>query len=111
MSWCMQKLVVHRSFKLWAVFWNLWPEISYRVALTKVFLKPDSFISTADKFATNRWRTGQPSPTTLMMNGFTRNAQHIFNSWKWSNLAWSSSNIVTIYFCILPLCGPANASS
>jgi len=46
-----------------------------------------------------------------MMNGFTTNAKHGFNSWKWSNLAWSSSNSVTIYFCILPLCGPANSSS
>ena len=35
----------------------------------------------------------------------------VFNSRKWSNLAWSSSNSVTIYFCIVPLCSPANASS
>jgi len=111
MSWCIQKLVVHRSFKLW-VFWNLWPEISCRVALSKVFLEPVSFISTADKFVTNRWRTGQPSLTTLTMNGFTRMAKHGFDSWKWSNLAWSSSgSAVTIYFCSFPLCGPANASS
>jgi len=45
------------------------------------------------------------------MNGFTRNAKHGFNSWKWSSLAWSSSNRITIYFCILPLCDPANVSS
>jgi len=41
----------------------------------------------ADKFVTNGWRTGQPSLTTLTMNGFTRNAKHSFSSWKWSNLA------------------------
>jgi len=36
----------------------MWLEINCRVALTKVFLEPDSFVSTADKFVTNSWRTG-----------------------------------------------------
>jgi len=58
------------------IFWNLWPEINYRVALTKVFLEPVSFISTADKFVTSGWQTGQPSLTTLTMNGSTSNAKH-----------------------------------
>jgi len=98
-------------FQIVGIFWNLWPEINCRVALTKAFSEPDSFVSTADKFVANGWRTGQPSPITLTMNGFTRNAKHGFNSCKWSNLAWSSSNSVTIYFYVLPLCGPANASS
>jgi len=44
---------------------------------------------------------------TLTMNGFTRNAKHRFNSWKWSHthLAWNSSSSLTICFSILPLCG------
>jgi len=99
MSCCIQKCVAHRFFILCTFYWNLWPEINCRVALTKVFLEPVSFVSTTDKFVTNGWRTGQPSLTTLKMNGFTRNAKHGFNSWKWSNLAWSSSNTVTIFFC------------
>jgi len=37
-----------------------------------------SFISTTNKFVTNGWRTGQPSPTTLTLNGFTRNARMVF---------------------------------
>jgi len=35
---------------------------------------------------------------TLTLNGFTRNAKHGFNFWKWSNLAWNSSSSFTIYF-------------
>jgi len=35
-----------------------------------------SFISTADKFVTNGWRTGKPPPNTLRLNRFTRNAKH-----------------------------------
>ena len=88
------------------------PEINCRVALTEVFfLEAISFVSTVDKFVTNCWLAGQPSLTTLTMNGYTRNAKHGFNSWKWSNLAWSCSSSLTIYFCVLPLCGPAIASS
>jgi len=45
------------------------------------------------------------------MNGFTRNANHSFNSWQWSNLDWNSSSSVTVCFCILQLCGPAISSS
>jgi len=81
------------------------------VALTEVFLEPVSFVSAADKFVTNGWLPGQPSLTSLTMNGLTRNAKHGFNSCKWSNRAWSSSSSLTIYFCILLLCGPAIASS
>ena len=93
------------------IFWNLWPEIKCGVALTKVFLKPITFVATAHKFVTNGWRTGQPPLTTLRMNGFIRNAKHGFNFWKWSNPAWSSSSWAPIYFSILPFRGPANASS
>jgi len=42
---------------------------------------------------------------TLTLNGFTRNAKHGFNSWKWSELAWNFSNSLTIYFSIFPFCG------
>ena len=46
-----------------------------------------------------------PVPTTLTLNGFTRNVKHGFNSSKCSNLAWNSSNSLKMYFNILPLCG------
>ena len=42
---------------------------------------------------------------TLTLNGFTRNAKHGFNSWKWPNLASNSSSSLTIYFSILPFSG------
>jgi len=62
-------------------------------------------ISAAVKCVTNgRW-TGQPSPNTVTLNGFPRNAKHGFNSWKCSDLAWNSSSRLKIYFSILPLCG------
>jgi len=64
-----------------------------------------SLISAAVKCVTNSWWIGQPSPATLMLNGFTRNANHGFNSWKCSNLGWKSSSSFKIYFSILPLCG------
>ena len=49
--------------------------------------------------------TGQPSPTTLTLTGFTRNAKYAVYSCKWSNLVWSSSSSLAIYFYVLPLCG------
>ena len=70
-----------------------------------------SSISAADKFVTNGWQTGQPSPTTLTLNGFTRNAKHCFNFCKWSNLAWNSSSSLAIYFCVLPPSWSAITSS
>jgi len=81
-------------FRILGIFWNLWPEINCWVSLTKVFLEPVSFVSTADTFVTNGWQIGQPSLTTLTMNGFTKNAKHGFNSWKWSNLAWNSALVL-----------------
>jgi len=47
-----------------------------RMSLTKVFLEPVSFLSTAGKFVTNGWQIGQPSLTALTMNGFTKNTEH-----------------------------------
>jgi len=38
------------------IFWNLCAHNNCRVALTKVFLEPISFVSAADKFVTNGWR-------------------------------------------------------
>jgi len=63
-----------------------------------------SLISAAVKCVTNGWWTGQPSPTTLTLNGFTRNAK-LQSSWKCSNLAWNFSSSLKIYFSIHPLCG------
>jgi len=42
---------------------------------------------------------------TSTLNGSARSAKHIYNTWKWSNLAWNSCSSLTMYFCILPLCG------
>jgi len=69
-------------FQILGIFWNLWPEINCRVALTKVFSESVSCVSAADKFVTKGWRTGQPSLTALTMDEFTKNAKHGFNSWK-----------------------------
>jgi len=102
---------VHWSFKFWVFSGACRQKLTVKWQWLKFFLEPVSFVCTVDKFMTNGWQTGQPSLATLTMNGFTRNAKHGFNSWKWSNLAWSSSSRLTIYFCILPLCGPVIASS
>jgi len=82
------------------------------VALTEIFLTARScilvrFISTADKFVANGWRTGQLLPTTSTLNWFTRNAKHGFNSCKLSNLAGNTTNTpcYVLHFCILSLCG------
>jgi len=69
-----------------------------RVALTKVCFEPDFFAFVCYKRLAN-WTD------TLTLNGFTRNAKHGFNSWKWSNLAWNFSNSLAIYFSIFPFCG------
>ena len=103
----IQKWVAHRSFKFWVFSGNLWPEINCRAALIKVSLEPVSFVSTAGKFVTNCWRTGQPSLTTLTMNRFAKNSKHGFNSWKWSKQAWNSSTslfiVIFFYFVVLQL--------
>jgi len=82
-------------------------DIRYGAALTENF-RPCisiSFVFAADKFVAKDWRTGRPSPTTLTLNGFRRNAKHVCNSCKWSNLPWNSRSKRAISFCILPLCG------
>ena len=46
-----------------------------------------------------------PCPSAVPASLFTRNTKHGFNSWKWSNLAWTFSSRLTIYFSNLALCG------
>jgi len=48
------------------------------------------------------------APLTLLTGSvpdlqITRNAKHGLNSWKWSNLAWNTSDSLTICFSVLPL--------
>ena len=88
---CCQKLTVEFH---WLTFFR-----------ARFFCISASLVSAAVKFVTNGWWTGQPSPTTLTLNGFTRNAKHGFNSWKCSYLAWNSFSSLKIYFSILPLYG------
>ena len=103
-----QKWVIHWHFNFWVfTFWNLWPNITCRVALTKVFLTQiflhfgqSYFYSRQD--CNKRLANWTAINNTLTLNGFTRNTKHGFNSWKWSNLAWNSSSSLTIYFGILP---------
>jgi len=96
-------------FQLWVfTFWNLSPEGNCSVALTEFLhgfsCMSISFMSRADKFVTKGWLTGPPSPTTLTLNGFTRNEKPGFNSCKWSNLFRNTSSIIEVYLFILPLC-------
>ena len=106
-----QKWVTHWYFKFWVfTFWNLWPKIKCRVALTKVYFDPDflAFRSVYFLQQTRLWQTVNQlnsHHSYITLNGFTRNAKHGFNFWKWSNLAWNSSSSFTIDFSILPLCG------
>jgi len=109
-------IVQTTKIKFWVfTFYNLSPEVNCGVALTEFFRARSwisvSSISAADKFVTNGWQSGQPSPTTLTLNGFTRNAKHCFNFCKWSNLAWNSSSSLAIYFCVLPPSWSAITSS
>jgi len=46
-----------------------------------------------------------PCPSAVPASLFTRNTKHGFHSWKWSNLAWTFSSRLTIYFSNLALCG------
>ena len=91
-------------------FWNLSLKIKCRVALTVDFFDPDflafpSVFFFSRQVCNKRLANWTAITDTLTLHGFTRNAKHGFNSWKWSHLAWNSSSSLTIYFSILPLCG------
>jgi len=72
---------------------------------TQIFLHFDQFYFYSRQVCNKRLANWAAITDTLTLNGFTRNAKHGFNSWKWSNLAWNSSSSLTIYFSILSLCG------
>ena len=106
-----QKWVMHWYFKFWVfTFWNLSLEIKCTVALTEVYLWPRfscipvSFLFYSRQVCNKRLVNWTAITDTLTVNRFTRNAEHDFNSWKWSHLAWNSSSSFTIYFGIFPLC-------
>ena len=105
------KWVIHWYFKFWIfTFWNLSLKIKCRVALTKVFLIQvflhfGQFLFYSRHVCTKRLANWTAINDTLALNGFTRNAKHGFNSWKWSHLAWNPSSSLTIYFSILLRCG------
>ena len=109
----IQKWVLHWSFKFWVFSGTCRQKLIVEWHWLKFFLGQSvSFLQQTSLWQTVSYLdTGPPSLTTLTMNGFTRNAKHGFNSWKWSILAWKSFSRLTIYFCILPLCGLANSSS
>jgi len=73
--------------------------------LTQIFLHFGQFIFYSRHVCDKRLTNWTAITHTLTLNGFTRNAKHGFNFWKWSNLAWNSSSSFTIDFSILPLCG------
>jgi len=58
----------------------------------KFFIEPD-FLSFRSVYfysrhvCNKRLANWTATTDTLTLNGFTRNAKHGFNSWKWSNLA------------------------
>ena len=106
-----QQWVIRWSFKFWVfTFLNLPPKIKCWVALTKVFFNQiflhfGQFYLYSRNVCNKRLANCTAVTDTLALNGFTRNAKHGFDSWKWSNLARNSSSSLTIYLSILPLCG------
>ena len=72
---------------------------------TQIFLYFGQFYFYTRQVCSKRLANWTTITDTLTLNGFTRNAKHGFNSWKWSNLTWNFSSSFTIYFSILSLCG------
>jgi len=105
-----QKWFLHWYFKFGVfTFWNLSPKIKCWVALAKVFLS-QIFLNFGlsyfyNKVCNKRLANWTAINDTLTLNGFTRNTKHGFNSWKWLNLAWTSSCSPTICFSMFQLCG------
>jgi len=75
------------------------------VFFTQIFLHFGQFYFYSRQVCHKRLANWAAITDTLTLNGFTRNARHGFNSWKWSNLAWNSCSSLTIYFSIPQLCG------
>jgi len=87
---CRQKLSVEWH---WLVF------------LTQILLHFGQLFFYSRQVCNKRLANWPAITDTLTLNGFTRNAKHGFNSWKWSNLALNSCSSLTICFGILPFCG------
>ena len=103
-----QKWVIHWYFKSWVfTLWNLSSEISVewhwlKFVFSQIFLHFGQFYFYSRQVCYKRLANWTD---TLTLSGFTRNAKHGFNSWKWSNLAWNFSNSLAIYFSIFSFCG------
>jgi len=74
-----------------------------KVSLSQIFLHFGQFYFYSRQVCNKRVANCTAITDTLTLNGFTRNAKHGFNFWKWSSLAWNSSSSRN-YFSILPLC-------
>jgi len=92
-------------FQIVFIFWNLWPQINCRMALTKVFLEPVSFRFYSTQVCDRRLANWIAITDYINDEWIYKERKAWFNSCKWSNLAWSSSSCAPIYFCILPLRG------
>jgi len=104
-----QKWFIHCYFNFWVcTLWNLSPKIKWhwlKFFLCRIFLQFGQFYFYGRQVCNKRLANWRAITDTLTLNGFTRNANHGFTSWKWSNVAWNSSSSLAIYFSILPLCG------
>ena len=84
---CRQKLSVE---------WD-WPKFFW----PRLFLHFGQFYFYSRQVCNKGLANWTPITDTLTLNGFTRNAKHGFNSWKWSNLAWNSSSSTALQFILL----------
>jgi len=101
MSGCIQKWVVQTSFKLWVFSGTRGQKLTVDWHWLK-FFKASQFRFYSRQVCDKRLSNWIAITDFINDEWMSRNAKHGFNSWKWSNLTWSSSNSVTIYFCILP---------
>jgi len=63
-----------------------------KVFLNQIFLHFGQFYFYSRPVCNKRLANWTVITETLTWNGFTNDAEHGFNSWKWSNLAWNFSS-------------------
>ena len=61
-----------------------------KFVLSQIFLHFGQFYFYSRQACNKRLAIWKAITDTLTLNGFTRNAKHGFNSWKWSNLTWNA---------------------